>query len=242
MLVSYLGMKNPLVIIGIISVILLVAAVWFADTKSKEANEDVAVSMAVKGNPDAAVVLEEYADFQCPACGQFHPVVKDIMDLYGDQVRLEFKHFPLITIHPYAEPSARAAEAAGQQGKFFEYHDLLFENQAEWSRSANPSQLFNQYARDLELDMELFARHQKSSVIRDHIREQMNEGRGRGVQGTPTFFLNGEQVTGMATLNDLKTRVEAALGVGQEVASSTEATSTTTPAATTPGSDVRFGF
>lgn len=240
-MVLYCDMKNPLIFIVIISVLLIGGAVWYSDSVAKKSNVGVEVVTAVKGNPDASVVLEEFADFQCPACGQFHPYVKEIMDEYGDQVRLEFRHFPLIQFHPYAEPAARAAEAAGQQGKFFEFHDKLFENQAEWSNGGNPSLYFNQYAEELGLDMDTFATHQKSSVIRDHIRSDLSEGRERGVEGTPTFFLNGEKVE-MKLIGDLKASVESALGIVPDV-SSTTATTTDATSGTKPNAPtVKFGL
>lgn len=90
------------------------------------------------GPSEARVVLVEYSDFQCPACAQFSPYLKEILQEHGTQIRLEYRHYPLINTHPYAIPAAIAAEAAGVQGKFWEMHDKLFENQNAWSRAANP--------------------------------------------------------------------------------------------------------
>lgn len=234
-------MKNPLIIIAIISVVLLGGAVWYSYSVSNSANEGVEVVDQIKGNPDANVVVVEYADFQCPACAQFQPIVKEIMDEYGEQVRFEFRHFPLVAIHPYAEPAARAAEAAGQQGKFFEYHDLLFEQQSEWSGSINPAAHFARYAEELELDVATFNAHQKSSVLREVIREDMQSGREREVTGTPTFFLNGERVE-LQTIGDLRAQIESALGITDETATTSTSTETVSPTGAGGSANFRFGI
>ena len=90
------------------------------------------------------VVLTEYSDFQCPSCQYFYPIVKKLKEDFGDQLKVEYKHFPLNS-HQYSALAARAAEAAGQQGKFKEMHDLLFENQTRWSYSGNPQALFEEF-------------------------------------------------------------------------------------------------
>lgn len=222
-------MKNPWVIIAILTVVLFGGAFLYSSNVQKSADEGVEVTPHVAGNPESDVVLVEYADFQCPSCAVFHPVVKEVLDTYGDQIRFEFKHFPLIRIHPAAEPAARAAEAAGQQGKFFEYYDKLFENQETWSSSQNPSQYFLQYATELELDLDQFTQQQRSSLLRDRIESDMAEGIEAGVTGTPTFYLNGQKLE-MAVLSDLITAVEAALGI----------TASTTEPVAPAAADVRF--
>lgn len=188
-------MKNPWVIVFIATVALFAAAFYFAGGADERNNEGVQELTHVKGNPDAQVVLEEYSDFQCPACAAMAPVVLGLMEEFGDQIRFEYKHFPIQQAHPYAVQAAMAAEAAGQQGKFYEFHDLLFENQAIWSRSATPNALFQQYAAELELDMDLFRRHANASLLRDKVLAQQVEGRERGVTGTPTMYLNGQRMT-----------------------------------------------
>ncbi|MEM9336524.1 MAG: thioredoxin domain-containing protein [Patescibacteria group bacterium] len=229
-------MKNPWIIIGVLVVVLFGGAFWYSGSVAEQANEGIEIAKNIKGNTESTVILEEFSDFQCPACGQFYPVVQDIMDDYGDQIQFHYRHFPLIRIHPAAEPAARAAEAAGQQGKFFEYHDLLFENQPAWSQSANPSAFFTRFAEELELDMNQFTSQQRSSLIRDKIRDDMAEGMERGVNSTPTFFLNGERLQ-LTTIGDLRAAVEAALGVVPEGAE--------VPAETTtvdPNENVQFGI
>jgi len=185
-------MKNPWVIIGIITVLLFGGAIWFSGVSAEKNNEGVELLQHIKGNPEATVTLVEYSDFQCPACAAFQPIVEEVMDEYGDSLSFEYKHFPL-PIHPYAQQAAVAAEAAGQQGKFFEYHDALFDNQKTWVNAASPSSLFIQYAEQLGLDVPLFRKHIKSSVLRDKVRAGFAEGRELDITGTPSFFLNGEK-------------------------------------------------
>lgn len=203
-------MKNPWVIIGVLMVVLIGGSVWYSNTVSKTYNEGVQVKAHIKGGENAAVTLVEYSDFQCPACGAFQPVLNEVLAQYGDKIRFEYKHFPLVQIHPFAEPAARAAEAAGQQGKFFEYADVLFAKQAEWSKATNPTGFFTRYATELGLDMDLFAKHQKSSVLSDNVRAQMAEARELGLTGTPSFYLNGVKMEN-ATYEDFKAQIEAAV-------------------------------
>lgn len=187
-------MKNPWVIIGVIFVVLFGSAVWYGNRATENYNEGVVFSPHVKGNPDAAVTLTEYSDLQCPACASFQPAITEVLNTYGDQLRFEYRHFPLLTIHPHALEAAIAAEAAGQQGKFFEFHDVLFAKQSEWSGVAVPQTYFAQYAADLELDVELFRRHLRSSLIEEKVRAEFAEARALGLTGTPTFLLNGERM------------------------------------------------
>ena len=197
---------------AVIAVILIGASIVYSNYASNKANEGVVIEPHIKGNADAEVVLAEYSDFQCPACGQFYPVVKEVMDMYGDRISFEYKHFPLISIHPFAVPAAKAAEAAGQQGKFFEMHDTLFENQAVWSRAGNPQSYFEQYAEDIGLDVALFKRHIGASVIDERIEDDFKEARELGLTGTPSFFLNGERMQ-YETFEDFVIAVEQALGI-----------------------------
>ncbi|MBY0538307.1 DsbA family protein [Patescibacteria group bacterium] len=203
-------MKNPWVIIGVLMVVLIGGSVWYSNSVSATYNEGVEVKAHIKGGENAAVTLVEYSDFQCPACGAFQPVLNEVLAQYGDKIKFEYKHYPLVQIHPFAEPAARAAEAAAQQGKFFEFADMLFEKQAEWSKGSNPTGFFTRYATELGLDMELFAKHQKSSLLSDNVRAHMAEARGLGLTGTPSFYLNGVKMEN-STFEDFKAQIEAAV-------------------------------
>lgn len=202
-------MKNPWVIIAIIAIFLFGGAFWYSNTSNEKNNEGVVLQDQIKGNAEATVTLVEYSDFQCPACAAFQPVVEQVLSTYGDQVRFEYKHFPL-PIHPYALQAGVAAEAAGQQDKFFEFHDLLFANQTAWANSPTPNVLFMQYAEELDLDVDMFRRHMNSSILKERVRSQTQEGRDLSVTGTPTFFLNGEKMQ-IATYEDFVVQVSEAI-------------------------------
>lgn len=234
------NMKNPWVIIGVIVVVLFGSAIWFSSQAEQRNNEGVVVKEHILGNPDAETVLVEYSDLQCPACASFHPVVKQLMEDFEEDIRFEYRHFPL-PIHPYAQQAAVAAEAAGQQDKFFEYHDLLFENQSDWSAAAAPVVFFVEYAEALDLDIELFRRHLNSSVLRDKVRAELAEGRERGVNSTPSFYLDDVYLNPdeFRTFEGFVQRV--AVEANSEKAAELYGVSTSTTDAT-EGSDIRFGI
>jgi protein-disulfide isomerase len=215
-------MKNPWVIIGVIVVILIGGSVWYSGYAAEKNNEGVITgTQHIKGNPASPVVLLEYSDFQCPACNAFQPVIQDVLNDFGSEIAFEYRHFPLSAIHPFAEQAARAAEAAGQQGKFFEYHDKLFAEQTVWSRSPNPSVFFMRYAGELDLDVELFSRHMRSSLLREEVRADAALARAEQISGTPTFFLNGVQMK-IETYEDFYEQIARAVDPNYGAASTTD--------------------
>jgi protein-disulfide isomerase len=226
-------MKNPWIIVGLVVAVLIGGSVWYSGTVSARNNEGVTFSPHVKGNQDAVVKLVEYSDLQCPACASFQPILKEIIDEYGNELSFEYKHFPL-PIHNLAEAAARAAEAAGQQEAFFAYHDLLFANQATWSKNPNPSVFFMQYAEELALDTTKFKRHMNASLVREKVQKEGAEARELGITGTPTFFLNGERMK-FTSYEEFKAQIAAA--INPSVGSSTEGI----PSASTE-SVIKFGI
>jgi protein-disulfide isomerase len=144
----------------------------------------------VKGNNEAKVSLLEYSDFECPSCGHYYPVLKRLFDEFGDRVKFAYRHFPLDQ-HAHAEPAARAAEAAGRQGRFWEMHDLIFEGRESWSKQTNTEETFIGYAKQIGLDPEQFRADLNSAEVRKAVQEDRISGQRAGIQGTPTFFLNG---------------------------------------------------
>lgn len=203
---------NPTYIFLAAAVLAIGGAIWYAQTISAKANVGVTFSDHIKGNPEATVTLVEYSDFQCPACGQFEPIVSELVEQNQANLRFEYKHFPLLTIHPNAVPAARAAEAAAQQGKFWEMHDALFTNQATWSGASNPTTYFEQYAKESGLDLTQYQRQYKSSLIATKIKDSFEAGQELGLRGTPSFFLNGTKME-FETIADFKSQIEAALGI-----------------------------
>ncbi|MCA1613193.1 MAG: DsbA family protein [Acidobacteria bacterium] len=167
----------------------------------------------VRGPRDAPVLLEEYSDFQCPQCARMHTIVKELQAKYPSQLRVGFRHLPLQSIHRYARESARAAEAAGAQGRFWEMHDLLYQNQEAWSK-ANPARpLFVAYAQSLGLDAARFQQDIDSSTVSMKVVSDERRAAMLRVGGTPAFFVNGRELKfdDSNTLEKLSAAVERAL-------------------------------
>lgn len=163
----------------------------------------------VKGNVLAKTTLVEYSDFQCPACATLYSVIKKLLSEQGTNFRLVYRHFPLAQ-HGQAELAAAAAEAAGKQGKFWEMHDLLFENQRSWSGSSDiAEETFIGYASRLGLNVEQFKTDLVSQAVKDKIARDKTSGISGNVDATPTFFLNGEKVTSLSSYADLERLVTA---------------------------------
>lgn len=148
----------------------------------------------VVGAGKKAVTLIEYGDFQCPACKSYFPIVKEIKDTYGDDITFQFRHYPLTQIHPNAMIGHRAAEAAGKQGKFFEMHDILYEEQDRWSKASDPTEILLTYARQLELNEEQFKADMKSEATAAAINADIKAGQAIGAESTPTFVINGKKL------------------------------------------------
>ena len=147
-----------------------------------------------KSNPNGAVIVSEFADLQCPACRTAHEtILKPILEKYGSQIRYEFHHFPLRSIHRYAIDAAEAAECAGDQGKFWEFVDLDYTQQDKLTKS-----MLSTWAERLKLNMDPFSRCVKSHIKRDAILEEFAAGQKAGVSGTPTFFVGGTRVESSA--------------------------------------------
>ncbi len=164
----------------------------------------------VKGNKNSGVVLVKYSDFECPSCAQADQALRDIIARKGDRFALVYRHFPLSQIHRNADGAARASEAAGRQGKFWEMHDKIFDTQRIWAGSPRGSEIFAEYARELGLDMEKYTNDVNDGALRSKINEDYKMGVTSGVRGTPTFFINGTQVTGLRTFADLEAALDTA--------------------------------
>lgn len=155
------------------------------------------------------VQVVEFGDFQCPACGQAHPDVKKLNEEFEGKITFVFRNFPLPG-HANARAAAEAAEAAGDQGKYWEMHNMLFETQSQWSSLPDPTSIFAQYAEALKLDKEKFTEDITNEVNKDRISADQSDGYAVGVSGTPTFFINGKQQTSF-DYETLKKAIEAEL-------------------------------
>jgi protein-disulfide isomerase len=166
----------------------------------------VAPADHVLGASNAAVTLVEYGDFECPNCKQAAPVVKHLLTRFAGRIRLVYRHFPLEEVHPHALHAALAAEAAGAQHKFWQMHDLLFDNQSHLK-----VRQLRGYAQRLELDMTRYDADLMDDIYLQRVREHIESGKQSGVRATPTFFLNGVIHDVSFGTQSLATGIETAL-------------------------------
>ncbi len=164
----------------------------------------------IKGNTSSKVVLIEYSDFQCPACGAYYPLVKQLGEDYKEKIQIVYRHFPLPQ-HSGAKPAAFAAEAAGKQGKFWEMHNMIFDNQKNWSEKRNTEEIFASYAEKLQLDMNKYKNDISSKEIKDKVEQDYLGGIGSKVNSTPTFFLNGKTMQNPKNYDEFKNLIEEAI-------------------------------
>ena len=162
--------------------------------KSSPASSTARLSNNVLGENKKNVVLVEYGDYQCPACAAYYPIIKQLVETYKSDIQFQFRNFPLQQIHQNARAAARAAEAAGKQNKFWEMHDLLYEQQSSWEQSSSANLIFEQYAKQLGLNVDTFKTDFASNEINEIINADFNEGTRLGVESTPTFFLQGKKL------------------------------------------------
>lgn len=200
----------PLAIIALVLIAAIAGGYWFysssklsgnANTK-RAANSNSAANLAqsappgaqpptMLGSPNAAVTVEEFGDFQCPACAQVHPATKEIQSIYGPRIRFIFRNFPLSAIHDKAYDASVAAEAAGLQGKFWQMQNEMFTNQTEWSSSPNYQQIWTGYAQKLGLDVDKFQNDIAGIPAKQRVDEDLKRGRALGVNSTPSIYING---------------------------------------------------
>lgn len=184
--------------LGVIVLVILVFAGIFAfsgnktDTSGKSSSGKP--TSHIEGQGKSGITLVEYGDYQCPYCEQAYPVVKRVQSEFNDQLFFQFRNFPLPQ-HQNAFAGARAAEAAAMQNKFWQMHDLLYDNQSQWSESSDPSPFFKQYAQQLGLNVTQFEKDYASSAVNDAVNADKAAGSKLKVEGTPTFFLDGKQLT-----------------------------------------------
>lgn len=166
--------------------------------KSAERPAPIEPDDHIIGSLHAPVTIVSYCDFECPYCGRAYPMIKQLQQRLGDRLRLVFRHFPLEDKHPFARQAAEASEAADAQGRFWDMHDRLFENQ----QALDVKSLTN-YAASLGLDMPRFEREMQSGLHAERVDRDLASGRRSGVRGTPTFFVNGVRHTDENTLERL---------------------------------------
>lgn len=204
-IIGFLGGATVLIVIG--------AAISMGKN-SPEQTQVADQALLIRSNSNkisstsANVTLVEFGDYQCPSCGAAHPYVKQILADDKEKITFVYRHYPLPQ-HKNARLAAEAAEAAGEQGKYWEMHDMLFENQNTWAEDNNALEIFARYANKLGLDANKFKQSVESNKFADKIAQDQSDGNALNVNSTPTFFINGQKYIG--GFNDLKSAVEKAI-------------------------------
>lgn len=184
--------RRFLIILGILIVGFIGIVAYSKTTAPPEVKSNG--SSNVFGKQDSKVTLTEYVDFQCEACYAFYPTVKEVKEKYKDRVKFQIKYFPISSSHQFALMAAANAEAAAQQGKFFEMHDKIFEGQKTWENAQNPQENFDAYAKEIGLDMEQFKKDIEDPKTSATVKTDLAEVKRIGGTGTPTFALNGKKI------------------------------------------------
>jgi len=192
-------MNKRFLLILALCIVGLGAIFWFTREEANApgdsgSNPSVQSSKHTYGSGGGNVTLIEYGDFECPACGAYYPIVKTIKEKYKDDITFQFRHFPLVQIHQNAFAASRAAEAAGMQNKFWEMHDLIYEQQTTWKTNSSPYAYFEGLAGQLGLNVTKFKTDYSSSVVNNVINADIKEGKSVGADSTPTFVLNGKKI------------------------------------------------
>jgi len=199
--------KNKILIIaGVIGALIIIGAIVSQSMKPKVTYDKPIGPLPFEGRADAAVVVDEYGDFQCPACKTASPIVQQFIDLYGANVRLNFKQFPLESIHANALNAAMASLCANDQGKFWPMHDKMYERQEDGLSSGN----LKSFAKEVGVNEADFNACYDSRARLDQVRKEQAEGYALNINGTPSFVINGKDVVG---LRDLEAKIRVLLGL-----------------------------
>ncbi len=188
----------------LIALFVILFGYYFFDSGASGTVKNVEINQNdhIRGAVNAKVTLVEFGDFQCPACGSYEPIVRQVMSDNKDILRIVFRQFPLTSIHQNSLVASKATEAASLQGKFWEMHDMLYDKQKDWSSSSDARSVITDYAKALGLDVNKFSKDMDDKTLEDKIMAQYKEGVDLGVQGTPTFFLNGKKIDNPQTAAD----------------------------------------
>lgn len=158
----------------------------------------------------ASTTFVEFGDYECPACGLYSPLIKQLLTEFAGKINYVFRNYPLAQ-HKNAQISSYAVEAAGLQGKYWQMHERVYATQADWSNLSDPTSVFTSYVKDLNLDVNKFSTDINSSVLKDKVQNDLNDGITVGITETPTFYLNGQKITLTGSYDQLKGLVQSAL-------------------------------
>jgi protein-disulfide isomerase len=203
--------------VAIFSVLILVVGMFFINktTSSPTINKELTKKILsvknddwIKGQPNSTITVVEYLDCECEACRVYYPITKQLKEEYKDKISFVVRYFPLPG-HKNSMASAMAAETAGKQGKFWEMHDILYDNQKIWGEKqvADPT-IFLEFAKQIGLDMEKYKNDIGTQEIKDRIYRDKSEATSLGIQGTPTFYINGEKIPNPKGYDDFKSLID----------------------------------
>jgi protein-disulfide isomerase len=205
------------IILGVVALVLVGVLVFKGDKKDSTSKAATTPTNHVTGTDANDVTLVEYGDYQCAYCALFQPTVEQIIEKYKDRIRFQFRHYPLQQVHQNAFAAARAAEAADAQGKFWEMHELLYAGQSSWKDAANVTKIFEGYAKTLQLNLAQYKTDYASSKVNGMINADMKEFDKLKLRvATPTFLLNGKQVTPANSVEEFSKLIDEALAKKQQ--------------------------
>jgi protein-disulfide isomerase len=227
--------KQFLAVLAAIVLIFVGIVLITSKSNSTSSTSSNKVSEHIEGEGKDHVTLTEYGDYECPYCGEYYPTLKTVQAKYSQEIYFQFRNFPLTSLHPHAFAGSRAAEAAGEQGKYWQMHDLLYEQNetyydsneqaATWINAPDSvllSQYFDADAKQLGLNVAKFNTAYNSNAVNDVIDADMSEGQKLGIEGTPTFFINGKQITQPAnSVSAFSNAINAAIAKNKTATSST---------------------
>jgi protein-disulfide isomerase len=189
---------RPFLIIGLVLLVAAAGTALLLDSNQRgnslPTSDTESIDKAKSTSADTVVTLEEFGDYQCPPCGQLHPTLKKLKQEYGANLNFIFRNLPLTKIHKNSLAAARAAEAARMQNRFWEMHDLLYENQDLWKDDINPRSIFIKFATDLGLNTWQFTRDMDDKQIQMRIEADEDAAAKQGIDGAPTILINGRQL------------------------------------------------
>ncbi len=251
------GSGIPLIIIGAVLVVAVIGGYWLystskapkppTNTGANVKNPPTASSLGatppnMMGSPTASVTIEEFADFQCPACGSVHPVMKEIQSVYGNRIRFIFRNFPLaIPAHDKAYEAAVAAEAVGMQDrtKFWAMQNLLYENQQAWTANPNYRSIWEGYVQQIGVDVERFKADVAGRDAKSRVDADLQRGRSLSIDSTPSIFVNGKNVGGLdaITVPNLRQMIDAEIQNAIKTAPASNANGARPAAPTAPAAN-----
>ena len=223
------------------AIVVVFGLVFFFTHKSSTNNSSGSKpTQHIEGDTSSNIKLVEYGDYQCPYCGEVYPVLQQVLPKYLNKISFQFRNFPLTNLHPNAYAGARAAEAAGLMGKFWQMHNKLYEENVTyysdqqtgtkfntWINARNPLPEFDSYAKQLGLNVTQFNKYYNSNRVNNAIEADMTAGNNLNVQGTPTFFLNGKNIGNPATVSGFEKEINAAIANNGKISSTTKTKTST---------------